>query len=202
MTSASRSRSAIGSASRAGSCATVAERRGSALIGWVKRHVSREAFARNRFLRPVAHRVLAPSLWRFNRRSVPRGVALGIVTGILFPFAHMLVAAVLSVPARANVPTAVATTLLNNPLTIPPLWVAAYRIGRWVLRLDASVPGRPIASNVTQHADWLHWLVAQGGPATIVGLVIIAAVLSVIGYGVTALGWRLWIRRKWQTRHR
>jgi uncharacterized protein (DUF2062 family) len=172
------------------------------LISWIRHHVSREAFERNRFLRPFSRHVLAPSLWRFNRRSVPRGVALGIVTGILFPFAHMLVAAILSVPARANVPTAVGITLLNNPLTIPPLWVAAYRIGRSVMRLDAAVPGRPIASNVAQNAGWLHWLVAQGGPATIVGLVIIAAVLSVVGYAATALGWRLWISRKWQTRHR
>lgn len=176
---------------------------GGGLIGWAKHHVpTRERLAKNRFLRPVAHRVLAPSLWRFNRRSVPRGVALGIFTGILFPFAHMLLAAIGSVPARANVPTAVATTLLNNPVTFVPLMASAYHVGRWVLRFDASVPGRPIASNVVHNAGWLHWLVAQGGPATIVGLVIIAVVLSTAGYALTAFFWRLRIRRKWQTRHR
>ena len=40
---------------------------------------TREGLATNRFVKPVAHRVLAPELWRFTRRSVPRGVALGLV---------------------------------------------------------------------------------------------------------------------------
>jgi uncharacterized protein (DUF2062 family) len=165
-----------------------------------RHHVSREAIERNRFLKPVAHRVLAPSLWRFNRRSVPRGVALGIFAGILFPFAHMALAAVLAFPCRANVPTAVGSTLVNNPVTFVPIMAGAYATGRWVLRLDASVPGRPIASNVAHNAGWLHWLVAQGGPATIIGLVIIACALAAMGYAATALGWRVWIARKWRTR--
>ena len=187
--------------SRDASCATVADRGAwSKLVGWFRHHVSREAIERNRFLKPVAHRVLAPSLWRFTRRSVPRGVALGIFAGILFPFAHMALAAVLAFPARANVPTAVGATLVNNPVTFVPIMALAYRTGRWVLRLDAAVPGRPIASNVAHHAGWLHWIVAQGGPSLIVGLVVIACVLAAIGYAATALGWRLWTARKWRTR--
>jgi uncharacterized protein (DUF2062 family) len=172
------------------------------LTGWIGHHISREAIERNRFLKPVAHRVLAPSLWRFTRRSVPRGVALGIFSGILFPFAHMALAAVLSLPLKANVPTAVGSTLVNNPLTFVPIMAAAYRTGLWVLRLDANVPGRPIASNVAHNAGWLHWLIAQAGPATMIGLVAIAIALATVGYAATALGWRLWIARKWRNRHR
>lgn len=179
----------------------MAERRPwDGLLRWCGHHVSREAIERNRFLKPVAHRVLAPSLWRFNRRSVPRGVALGIFAGILFPFAHMALAAALAFPFRANVPTAVGSTLVNNPVTFVPIMAAAYATGRWVLRLDATVPGRPIASNVAHNAGWLHWLVAQGGPATIIGLVLIAVALSAIGYAGTALGWRVWTARKWRNR--
>lgn len=155
---------------------------------------------RSRLLRPVAHRVLQPSLWHFNRRSVPRGVALGVVTGVLFPFAHMPLAAVLALPVRANVPVAVGTTLVNNPVTIGPLLWAAYRIGRWVLRMDSNVPGHPVAANVQAHAGWLHWLVAQGGPATIVGLLLVAAGLATLGYASAALAWRLRTAHKWRNR--
>ena len=170
---------------------------------WVLHHVpTRETIEANRFLRPVAHRILVPSLWRFTRRSVPRGVALGILTGILFPFAHMALAAVLALPLRANVPVAVGTTLVNNPITFVPILAGAYRLGHWVLRLDHAVPGRPIATNVKAHVDVLHWLVARGGPATIVGLVLIAVTLALIAYGVTSLIWRLRIARKWRGRHR
>jgi len=169
--------------------------------GWARGHVpTRETIEANRLLRPVAHRILVPALWRFTRRSVPRGVALGIVTGILFPFAHMPLAAIFALPVRANVPVAVGTTLLNNPVTIPPLWWAAYHVGHWVLRLDHDVPGHPLVTNVKAHVGWLHWLVAQGGPPTIVGLVLIAVSLSVISYAATSLIWRLRIARKWRNR--
>lgn len=168
---------------------------------WARGHVpTREGLAANRFLRPVAHRVLVPSLWRFNRRSVPRGVALGTFVGILFPFAHMPLAAVLALPARANVPTAMGVTLLNNPLTIGPLLFAAYQTGRWVLRFDRDVPGHPIAANVHAGSGLLHWLVAQGGPATVVGLAVIALAAAGAGYGLAALGWRWRVGRKWRKR--
>ena len=51
-------------------------------FGWLRANMpTRESMESNRLLRPVAHRVMEPGLWRFNRRSVPRGVALGMVTG-------------------------------------------------------------------------------------------------------------------------
>jgi hypothetical protein len=171
------------------------------LADWVRHHVpTRESIERSRLLRPVAHRLLAPSLWRFNRRSVPRGVALGLFCGVIFPFAHMALAAMLALPLRANVPVAVGTTLTNNPVTIGPILWIAYRIGHGLLRVDASVPGHPAATAVHQHAGMLHWLVAQGGPATIVGLVVLAAGLAAAGYALAALGWRWRTGRRWRAR--
>jgi len=167
----------------------------------ILRHIpTRDGIARNRFLRPVAHRILHPALWRFTRRSVPRGVALGVVSGILFPFVHAPVAALAALPVRANVPVAVATTLLHNPLTSVPIYFSAYHIGIWVLQWDRGVPGRPIASNVAAHVDWLHTFAAQVGPATIVGLAVLSAIFAVIGYVAAGLVWRVRIGRKWRKR--
>lgn len=168
---------------------------------WARSHVpTRETIEAHPFLRPVAHRILAPALWRFNRRSVPRGVALGLFAGILFPFPHMALAAILALPLRANVPIAVVTTLVNNPVTLLPIMAAAYRIGHWILRLDRTVQGHPIATNVEANAGWLHWVVAQGGPATIVGLLVMATTLSAIGYIATSLIWRWRVGGKWRNR--
>lgn len=167
---------------------------------WARHHVpTRETIEASRFLRPVAHRILVPALWRFTRRSVPRGVGLGILAGILFPFPHMALAAVLSLPLRANVPVAVGTTLINNPVTFLPILAAGNRIGHWVLRLDHEVPGHPIATNVRANAGLLHWLFAQGG-ATIAGLAVMAITLSALGYFATSLIWRFRIARKWRNR--
>lgn len=179
----------------------VLSRKRHRLIGWAVRHVpTRDGIEANRYLRPVAHRILAPSLWRFTRRSVPRGVALGLFTGVLFPFAHMPLAAVTALPVRANVPVAVVTTLLHNPLTTVPLFWSAYQLGHWVLRFDRAVPGAPIASHVQANVGMLHWLVSQGGPSMIVGLILIAVMLAGAGYFLSGLVWRVRIGRKWRRR--
>jgi uncharacterized protein (DUF2062 family) len=170
------------------------------VAAWSKRNLpTRESMERNRLLRPVAHRVLAPELWRFTRRSVPRGVALGMIAGVLVPVAQTAVAALFALPFRANVPTAALTTFVTNPLTTPPIWVAAYWIGRWLLRLDEHVPGQPVA-DAAAHTGWIPWLM-QAGPATALGLIVIAVVSAIAGYALSALGWRIWIARKWRHRH-
>jgi uncharacterized protein (DUF2062 family) len=162
---------------------------------------TREGMEQNRFIRPVAHRVLAPALWRFTRRSVPRGVALGMFTGILIPMGQIPASAVLALPLRANIPAAALTTFLTNPVTTPILWAGAYWVGRKILRLDAAVPGSPIAHNVAANMGWLQWLYAEAGPALIVGLLVLTVIGAILGYALSALGWRVWIARKWRSRH-
>ncbi|MES2337463.1 MAG: DUF2062 domain-containing protein [Pseudomonadota bacterium] len=173
------------------------------MVGWAHRNMpTRDSMEQNRYLRPVAHRVLAPALWRFTRRSVPRGVALGMVTGILIPLGQIPASAVLALPLRANIPAAALTTFLTNPFTTPFLWAGAYWVGRKVLRLDAIVPGTPIANKVQANIGWLQWLYAEAGPSLVVGLLVLTAIAAVLGYALTALGWRLWVARKWRSRHR
>lgn len=155
---------------------------------------SRESIEGNRWLRPFASRVMHSSLWRFTRRSVPRGVALGMVTGILVPMGQIPASAVLALPLRANIPAAAATTFFTNPATTPPLWVAAYWLGSWMLG-----PGAPKQLDSTGNG-WLDWLLHQAGPATLTGLVTITLVLTVLGYFGSALLWRLWIAGKWRRR--
>ena len=168
---------------------------------WCQRNLpTRESMQRNRLLRPVAHRVLAPELWRFTRRSVPRGVALGMVTGILFPVAQIPLSAVLALPFRANVPTAALTTFITNPFTTPFLWALAYWIGKLTLRLDQVVPGSPVQDAAS--SGWMQWLMSDAAPAIAVGLLIVTAVMAVGGYLLSALGWRLWVARKWRNRHK
>ena len=170
--------------------------------GWVHRNMPREeTFEKNRFLRPIAHRVLRPELWRFHRRSVPRGVALGVLVGILVPVAQTVFAALLALPARANVPVAALTTFLTNPFTTPPIWVGAYWVGKWLLHIDAGTPGRPIATQLNSQAGgWLRWLLSDAAPATAVGLVVIAVIGAAIGYLLAAFWWRFWIAHKWRQR--
>ncbi|QZP09836.1 DUF2062 domain-containing protein [Caenibius sp. WL] len=162
---------------------------------------TREQMERNRWIRPFAHRVLRSELWRFTRRSVPRGVALGMVVGIIVPFAQILFASLLSLTVRANVPVAALTTFITNPFTTPLLWVLAYKVGSWVLHVDAMTMVAPVSTAI-EHTDLqnaLQWLTG----ATLVtafGLVLIAIVSSVLSYFVTSFAWRAWIARKRKAR--
>lgn len=169
---------------------------------WTERNMpTRETFQQIGWLRPIAHRILLPELWRFHRRSVPRGVALGIVVGVMIPIAQTVFAAIFALPARANVPVAAVTTFVTNPFTTPPIWVGAYWLGAWILRIDAMTPGRPLGTQVHGEAGgWLRWLLSDAAPATAVGLVMISVVGAAIGYVLAAFTWRWWIARKWRSR--
>ena|SRR5205085_8258634 len=99
-------------------------------LQWLKGHIpNRETVHRYRLLKPFAANLSHASLWRMTRRSVPRGVALGLFVAVIIPVMHTAIAALLAIPARANVAVAAVFTLVVNPLTIPPIYYAAYRIG-------------------------------------------------------------------------
>ena len=57
---------------------------------------TREEMAGNRWLAPIAHRFLSPELWRFTRRSVPRGIALGMFAAFIVPVGQIFLAAFLA----------------------------------------------------------------------------------------------------------
>ena len=169
---------------------------------WIHRNMpTREQMARSRWVKPFAGRVLRSELWRFTRRSVPRGVALGMLVGIIVPFAQILFASLLCLTVRANVPVASLTTFVTNPVTTPLIWVFAYKVGSWLLQVDAMTVIAPVNSAIqhSQFDDMLTWLTG----ATLVtafGLVVVAVVAAAISYLAASFGWRWWISHKRRVR--
>lgn len=162
---------------------------------------TREQMEHNRFIRPFAHRVLRSELWRFTRRSVPRGVALGLMVGIIVPFAQILFAALLSATVRANVPLAALTTFVTNPATTPAIWVAAYWVGSWLLRVDAATIVAPVNTAIeeTELQLFLEWLTGAT-MVTAFGLIVIAVIAAVLSYVLTGWIWRVRVARRWKRR--
>jgi uncharacterized protein (DUF2062 family) len=121
---------------------------------------------------------------------VPRAVALGLGVGVIIPFMHVIIAVILAIPVRANVAIAGAFTLVVNPLTIPPMYYAAYRIGSWELRHDALGPDPAAAQEASgELARMLFWLHHASGPIAL-GILTIALTAAATGYVVSALVWR------------
>ena len=138
-----------------------------------------------------------PNLWHLNRHSVAGGVALGLAAGLFPGPGQMLIAAILAIVFRVNVPVAAFTTLYTNPITWGPLIVAAYGIG-------ALFTGEGMDKVTDFHFDWgaepwyrffpslLDWLVSLGH-TYVIGSLILASSLAVLGYALVQFAWRLYV---------
>jgi hypothetical protein len=107
------------------------------------------------------------------------------------------VAAILAVLFRVNLPVAVITTLYTNPFTWPPLILTAYGIGRWITggssigyqEFDFDWHSQPWSEFIPALTQWLLGL----GETFVIGDLILASLLAVLGYVVVQVGWRLYL---------
>lgn len=161
--------------------------------GWLK-VPTREELLGSRLMRPFAAKLTSPLIWRFNRRGVARGVALGLFAGFAIPVAQTPFAALMAVGVRANLPVAAAATFVTNPFTVPFIYYFAYLVGKALLRIKAEA--MPVAgpdADLLEQA--LNWFVTLAGP-TYVGLLLFAGTASAIGYLSVHWGWALWVRNR------
>ena len=80
---------------------------------------SREEVQNSRWLKPFGQRIRHSQLWRFTRRSVPRGVAIGLFVGIFLMVPGLqIVGAALVCMAAGSLPTllSVSANALMAPL--------------------------------------------------------------------------------------
>ena len=172
------------------------ERISGPISRWVQGAVpTREALAQSRFVQPLADR---PHLWRYTRRSVPRGVAVGLLVGIfvMIPGLQIVGAALMCVPFRGNIPLAAGATFLSNPATTPFILVAALWIGSF-LGLDADLATfQGLIARGAGFGEWASWLVSSAAPALLLGLLAIAVVSAIVGYAASVVIWRWWTARR------
>jgi uncharacterized protein (DUF2062 family) len=168
-----------------------------------RRHApTKEELQRSKLLRPLGKRIWASELWRFSRRSVPAGVAVGLFVGIvlMIPGLQIVGAALLAVPFRANIPIAAGMTFVSNPATTPFFIIAAIELGNW-LGFHADLASfEKLSSARAPLGDWFAWLLSDAAPALISGLTLIGLGFAFAGYWVSLVVWRLWIRSRWRSR--
>jgi uncharacterized protein (DUF2062 family) len=165
---------------------------------------SREEVLESRWLRPFGARVRHSQLWRFTRRSVPRGVLAGLFIGIflMVPGVQIVGAALLCVPLRGNVPIAAAMTFLSNPATTPFCIAAAILVGnRLGFHADLATFDRLLQQGAG-FAEWSRWLLSDAAPAMITGLFVIAAGVALVGWALSIVVWRWRVGARWRKRRR
>jgi uncharacterized protein (DUF2062 family) len=167
------------------------------------------AIRENRWLGPFAAPLLHPRLWHLNRHSAAGAVAVGLFCGLIPGPFQMLGAALGAAVLRLNLPLALLTTLYSNPITIVPLYLVAFEMGRVSLRLAGQGAGdgfvAPPAYGASGLLQWLHnlldWTAHLGKPLAL-GLVLLATTLAFVGYLVVRVGWRCYLLYAWRRRSR
>lgn len=163
------------------------------MIRWLQNLApSREQLEANPWLRGLAPYLAHPKLWHWSRRSVAAGVAIGLFIGLSIPIAQILLAATAAVVVRANVAVAAAGTLITNPLTVPPIYYAAYQLGAWAT--GASIP---TDISLTDPSSLLTNIATIGLPL-FAGLGIAATVAAISSYFLISQlwAWRVTARRR------
>lgn len=150
----------------------------------------------HKHLRYLGNYLHDPNLWHLNRRSVSGAVAVGLFVAFVPLPLQMLLAAAAAIPLRVNLPLSVALVWVTNPLTIPPLFYFAYRLGTWLL-------GHPTKELEFQLS--LTWILERSASVwqpLLVGSLFTGAVSGVLGFCAIRLLWRWHAISHWRARKR
>ncbi len=135
-----------------------------------------------------------PNLWHLTRRSVSRAFAVGLFCAFLPIPAQMVVAAVMAVFFRSNLPISVGLVWLTNPLTMPPIFYGAYLVGDFIL-------GNP-AGNIEFELSmsWLSESLSLIWWPLLFGSIICGVVFGALAFFGINQFWVWHVNRSWKRR--
>lgn len=162
---------------------------------WIRKQLpDYHSFGRSGPLKPVGKYLREPELWHLHRRSVSGAAFIGLFCAFLpIPF-QSLVAALLAIATRCNLPLSAALVWVTNPITIAPMFYFSYRLGAWLLGIDVEVGA------ITLSWEWLSSQFAVIGLPLLVGSLVCGWVAGITAYVAVRVLWRLHVLQRWQER--
>lgn len=129
--------------------------------------------------KPLFHR----SLWVPCRDTVASGLAIGLFFSMMPMIPQSIVAAILAMRVRVNIPFAMAACFISNPLTNVPFWIAQIRLGQWLIDF-LSLPVPPFLAKAHMSLPGVGTLSVSN---FIVGFVAMGVLLALCAYPVVHL---------------
>lgn len=148
----------------------------------------------NKALAWLGDSIHEPCLWHMNRHSVAKAFAIGLFCAWIPLPLQTVMAALLAIYYRAHLPLSVALVFLTNPISIPPMFYFAYRLGGLLLGIEPQ--------DVPMDLSW-EWLTTTLGyiwQPLLFGCLILGIISSVTGYFIIDSLWRKSIRKRWKDR--
>lgn len=127
---------------------------------------------------------LPKSYFGINRRSVTRGVAVGLFWGFI-PMPMQMLAVIATTPfIKFNVPIAISMVWLSNPVTMPPMYYMEYLTGNFIL-------GQEGIQDIELTVEWFKTNIGDIFLPLYVGTAFYSIVVTGIIYLILN---RLWVR--------
>jgi uncharacterized protein (DUF2062 family) len=151
----------------------------------------------NPWLRRLRPWLDSHDVFSFTREPLARGIAFGMLCGLIPGPLQVLGSLGLCVWLRGNVIAAALTTAYTNPLTIVPLYWLAFQIGAFLL------PGQQVMPPfVVPHGDFTQWVSGLGqwmtalGWPLLLGLPVLAILLAANAYALVQVFFLLPVIRR------
>lgn len=135
-----------------------------------------------------------PNLWELNRYSVSTAVFIGFFVAYAPLPIHMVAAALLAIWWRANLPVAVGAVWISNPVTIPPQFYLAYKVGVHLLRQ----PQHEFAFELSMH--WVREEFAALWQPLLLGCLVCGLMTATLGWIAVRVLWRAQVVARWHAR--
>ncbi len=135
-----------------------------------------------------------PNLWHLNRRSLAGAMAVGLFVAFIPIPMQMLLAAILSMRFRVNLPLSVSLVWITNPITAPPLFYFAYQLGAILL----DMPTQQIEFRLS--IEWLFHTIGRFWQPLLLGAFILSTLSALTGYLLINMLWRLQVNLLWRNR--
>jgi uncharacterized protein len=148
-----------------------------------------EMIKNHKSLQFLGEKLHDPNLWHLHRRSVSIAFAIGLFCAWIPTPTQMALAAIGAFYFRGNLPIAVGLVWLTNPITMPPLFYFAYRVGLSVLNMPSAAEFSLEA--VLSGGLWIPFLT---------GCLIMGIICSTAGYFGIQGFWYYYTKRKWMHR--
>ncbi len=140
--------------------------------------------------------IYEPNLWHLNRYSASMAFFVGFFVAFIPIPGQMPVAALAAMRLRCNLPLSVCLVLVTNPVTMPPLFLMAYRVG--ALLLDVPVSQLEFELSFA----WLGSQLADIWQPFLLGCLVCGLFFGCLGYFVISLMWRWRVSVQWKQRKR
>jgi uncharacterized protein len=137
-----------------------------------------------------------PAYWSIHRTNVTRAVAIALFVAFIPLPVHIVLVTVLALWLQVNLPVALATIFVSNPLTMVPQYYVCYWVGSRILgtRVDTFAFEMSWA--------WIHTGLLPIWKPFLLGCLVLGVGSALAGYALLGSLWHLTLVMKYHERKR